>query len=69
MVVVECSTAKWDLEALGEAYKKNEREGREYKGKRKIAVSSYHMLSNLRTSFLNINWGTIICDESHVLST
>ena len=69
VVVVEGSTAKWDLEALGEAYKKNEREGREYKGKRKIAVSSYHMLSNLRTSFLNINWGTIICDESHVLST
>ncbi|CAL6287195.1 unnamed protein product [Bathycoccus prasinos] len=57
VVVVEGSTAKWDLEALGEAYKKNEREGREYKGKRKIAVSSYHMLSNLRTSFLNINWG------------
>ena len=69
VVVVEGSTAKWDLEALGEMYKKEEREGKEYKGKRKIAVSSYHMLTNLRTSFLNIHWGTIICDESHVLVT
>lgn len=69
VVVVEGSTAKWDLEALGEAYKKEEREGREYKGKRKIAVSSYHMLSILKSSFLNVSWGTIICDESHVLST
>ena len=31
VVVVEGSTAKWDLEALGEMYKKEEREGKEYK--------------------------------------
>lgn len=77
IVVVEGSTAKWDLENLGKAYATSNddvdhddksRNG-EYKGKRKIAVSSYHMLNNLKNTFLDINWGTIICDESHVMST
>ena len=40
-----------------------------WSGGRRVVVTSYHMLHHLREEFLDVRWGCVIADESHILRT